>query len=195
MTHRCLHRSIQEAHAIARTTNLARFEQADLTACRGGLQFARWLTRDEHNAEDVVQDAYVRALTFFDSSTAGTAAPGCSHCAPHVLYLAAAPSPAGPHHEFDERFIAMDAETSNPETLLLQGHQQLLRAALDSSALEYREVVVLREWRGLSYKEIAGITDLPLGRSCRAWPVPASGCRPGMPDRLHQAGLIPLRDA
>jgi RNA polymerase sigma-70 factor (ECF subfamily) len=52
-------------------TNLARFEQAILPHLAAAYNLARWLTRDEHNAEDVVQDAYVRALTFFDSFHGG----------------------------------------------------------------------------------------------------------------------------
>ena len=52
-------------------TNLARFEQAILPHLAAAYNLARWLTRDEHNAEDVVQDVYVRALTFFDSFHGG----------------------------------------------------------------------------------------------------------------------------
>lgn len=65
---------------------------------------------------------------------------------------------------FDDELHSGEREASNPETLLLQhATQQLLRQALETLPVEYREVVVLRELEGLSYKEIAAVADLPLG--------------------------------
>jgi RNA polymerase sigma-70 factor (ECF subfamily) len=65
---------------------------------------------------------------------------------------------------FDEEIHSAGSDTSNPATLVLQSaDQQLLRQALDELPVEFREVVVLRELEGFSYKEIAGIANIPTG--------------------------------
>jgi RNA polymerase sigma factor (sigma-70 family) len=144
---------------------LARFEQAVLPHLAAAYNVARWLTRDAHAAEDVVQEGYVRAWTFFDSFHGGDGRAWLLTIVRHTCYtwlqrhrgqeLAT---------EFDEARHSGEREASNPETLLLQrANQQLLREALEALPVEYREVVVLRELEGLSYKEIADIATLPLG--------------------------------
>jgi RNA polymerase sigma-70 factor (ECF subfamily) len=104
-------------------------------------------------------------LTFFDSFHGGDSRAWLLTIVRHTCYtwlqrhrgheLATA---------FDDELHSGEREASNPETLLLQhANQQLLRQALETLPVELREVVVLRELEGLSYKEIAGIADLPLG--------------------------------
>jgi RNA polymerase sigma factor (sigma-70 family) len=89
--------------------------------------------------------------------------------------------------EFDEEIHSLDGETSNPETLLLQrANQQLLREALEALPLEYREVVVLRELEGLSYKEIADIADVPLGTVMSRLARARQRLQAWLADRLHQ---------
>jgi len=119
----------------------------------------------EQDAQDVVQEAYVRAWTFFDRFHGEDGRAWLLTIVRHTGYtwlqrhrrqeLATA---------FDEEQHSGEREDSNPETLLLQqANQQLLREALEALPVEYREVIVLRELEGLSYKEIAGVADLPLG--------------------------------
>ena len=65
---------------------------------------------------------------------------------------------------FDEEIHSLYGEVANPETILLhRTNQLLLRRALEELPVEYREVIILRELEGLSYKEIAAIADLPVG--------------------------------
>ncbi len=65
---------------------------------------------------------------------------------------------------FDEAHHSVEDAAANPETLLLQNADHLmLGQALEALPVEFREVVVLRELEGLSYKEIAAITEVPLG--------------------------------
>jgi RNA polymerase sigma factor (sigma-70 family) len=81
----------------------------------------------------------------------------------------------------------LDGETSNPETLLLQrANQQLLREVLEALPVEYREVIVLRELEGLSYKEIAGVADLPLGTVMSRLARARQRLQVWLADRLHQ---------
>jgi RNA polymerase sigma factor (sigma-70 family) len=156
---------VMRATRVPAPEKRARFEQAVLPHLAAAYNLARWLTRDEHDAEDVVQDAYVRALTFFDSFHGGDSRAWLLTIVRHSCYtwlqrhrgheLATA---------FDDERHSGEREASNPETLLLQrANQQLLREALETLPVEYREVVVLRDLEGLSYKEIAGVADLPLG--------------------------------
>jgi RNA polymerase sigma factor (sigma-70 family) len=156
---------VMRATRLPEHDKLARFEQAVLPHLAAAYNLARWLTRDEHDAGDVVQDAYVRALTFIDSFHGGDSRAWLLTIVRHTCYtwlqrhrgheLATA---------FDDELHSGEREASNPETLLLQrANQQLLREALEALPVEYREVVVLRELEGLSYKEIAGVADLPLG--------------------------------
>ena len=66
--------------------------------------------------------------------------------------------------EFDDERHSVANEEANPETLLLHRvHAQELRQALEALPMEFREVIVLRELEDCSYKEIAAITDVPLG--------------------------------
>jgi RNA polymerase sigma-70 factor, ECF subfamily len=165
VTSSCIALASCESTRVQAHETLARFEQAVLPHLAAAYNLARWLTRDEHDAEDVVQDAYVRALTFFDSFHGGDSRAWLLTIVRHTCYtwlqrhrgheLATA---------FDDERHSGAREASNPETLLLQhANQQLLRQALETLPVELREVVVLRELEGLSYKEIAGVADLPLG--------------------------------
>ena len=120
----------------------ARFEQTILPHLDAAYNLARWLTRNEQDAQDMVQEAYLRAFRFF-----------------HAFQGA---------HEittmFDEEIHSVDSDSSNPAALVLRSaDHQLLREALDELPVEFREVVVLRDLEGFSYKEIAGIANIPAG--------------------------------
>jgi RNA polymerase sigma factor (sigma-70 family) len=144
---------------------LARFEQTALPHLAAAYNLARWLTRNDHDAEDVVQEAYARAFKFFGSFHGGDGRPWLLAIVRHTAFSWLQ---RNREHELmtalDEEIHSIDNETANPETLLLQrSNQQLVREALEALPVEFREVIVLRELEGLSYKEIAHIADLPLG--------------------------------
>lgn len=156
---------VVRATPVRAHAKLTRFEQAVLPHLAAAYNLARWLTRDAHDAEDVVQEAYVRAWTFFDRFHGEDGRAWLLTIVRHTGYTW-----LQRHRRqeistaFDEEQHSGEREDSNPETLLLQqANQQLLREALEALPVEYREVIVLRELEGLSYKEIAGIADLPLG--------------------------------
>ncbi len=147
------------------TDERGRFEQALLPHLGAAYNLARWLTRDEHDAEDVVQEAYLRALKSF----------GGFHAADGRAWLLAIVRNAcytwlqkkrlrQAATTFDEEIHSVDAGASTPVTLLLQKeNKQAVHQAVEELPVDLREVVVLRELEGLSYKEIAAVADIPMG--------------------------------
>jgi RNA polymerase sigma-70 factor (ECF subfamily) len=124
---------------------------------------ARWLTGNETDAEDVVQEAYLRAFKFFggfhgDNSRAWLlkiVRNACYTWRQHnrVHDLAT---------EFDEQVHSGESET--PEIIVLQTvDTHVLKHALEALPAEFREAVILRELEGLSYKDIANIAEVPVG--------------------------------
>ena len=141
------------------------FEQTVLPHLNAAYNLARWLTRNDQDAEDVVQEAYVRAWKFFGSFRGGESRSWLLTIVRNTCYTWLQHNRA---HElvtiFDEEIHSNGGEVSNPETLLLQRvNTQVLRQALEALPVEFREAVILRELEGLSYKDIAAIADVPLG--------------------------------
>jgi RNA polymerase sigma-70 factor, ECF subfamily len=142
-----------------------RFEQIVLPHLDAAYNLARWLTRNEHDAEDVVQEAYLRALKFFGSFHGEDSRSWLLTIVRHTCYTWLRQNR---RHElttgFDEERQSAENTAPDPEALMLQSADaQALRLALEALPVEFREVLILRELEGLSYKQIAAITDLPLG--------------------------------
>jgi RNA polymerase sigma-70 factor (ECF subfamily) len=144
---------------------LARFEQVVLPHLDSAYNLARWLTGNDHNAEDVVQDAYLRAVKFFSSFRGGDARPWLITIVRRACYDWLERNRS---HQtlavFDEELHSDQDHSVDPAQLVLrQEDQELLRQSLGELPIEFREVLVLRELEGLSYKEIAAVTNLPPG--------------------------------
>jgi RNA polymerase sigma-70 factor, ECF subfamily len=141
------------------------FEEVVLPHLDAAFNYARWLTKDDADAEDVVQDAYVRALRFFSSLRGEDARAWLLTIVRNTWYgrfprrTATGPiAVAG--EDADDR-----ADTSlDPEARVIQQQTvEQVRRALEALPADFREVLVLRELEGLSYKEIATIVGIPLG--------------------------------
>ena len=146
-----------------RAGHTQRFEQILLPHLAAGYNLARWLTRNDHDAEDVVQEAYLRAFRSFDRFRGGDPRAWLLTIVRNTCYTWLRRNQQGVAETADHDDVAADPETE-PETMWLRrADGQLLRAGLESLALEFREALVLRELEGLSYKEIADVTDVPLG--------------------------------
>jgi len=126
---------------------------------------ARWLTGKEHDAEDVVQDACLRAFKFFGGFRGGNCRSWLLTIVRNTAYTWMEKNRG--HQsvtEFDEETHAMEDDSPNPEaSLLLQADRAQVRAAIEQLPAEFREVIVLRELEDLSYREIASIADVPIG--------------------------------
>jgi RNA polymerase sigma-70 factor (ECF subfamily) len=127
---------------------------------------ARWLTRDAHDAEDVVQDACVRALRYIKSLEGGDARPWFLTIVRNAFYdWIARNRPAEVVHDDGAIIDATEdpAATDPQEAAIRSAEMRGLAEAVAGLPLQFREVLLLRELEGLSYKEIARVTDVPIG--------------------------------
>ena len=126
---------------------------------------ARWLVRDSSDAEDIVQEACLRALRYFDGFQGGNARAWLLKIVRTTSYAWMQKHRAQQSAvEFDESIHTGGPELANPETLMLQqADSELVERALRALPIRLREVLVLRELQGLTYKEIADVVDVPIG--------------------------------
>lgn len=141
------------------------FEQIVLPHLDAAYNLARWLTRNEQDAQDAVQEAYLRALRFFPGYRGGDARAWLMKIVRNTCYTwLHANGPLKDAAEFDENLFPPDPRALNPEQLVLQNDDgALVRKALEELTPNFREVLILREIDGMSYKEIADITGMPAG--------------------------------
>ena len=144
---------------------VARFEQVVLPHMDAAYNLARWLTRNEHDAEDLVQESYLRAFKFFGSFQSANARGWLLTIVRNTCYTWFRENrPQELTTSFDENVHSTEADPFDPEKLLLQSESgQLIKQAMEELPLEFREVLTLRELEGLSYKEIAVIAGIPPG--------------------------------
>ncbi len=150
------------------SSELARFEAVVLPHLDAAYTLARYLTRNEQDAEDVVQDACLRALKYFDSfrGEEGTSArPWLLAIVRNTAFSSRRRQrPDADGLEFDEAQHSGAVADEHPEAALLRSAaKESLGRALDRLAPEFREVIVLRELEGLSYKEISDVAGVPVG--------------------------------
>ena len=141
------------------------FEQAALPHLDAAYNFAVWLMRDEQDAEDVVQEAFLRAFRFFGGFRGGDARVWLMKIVRNTCYTWLHKNrPLQDAAEFDESFFPSDSYAPNPEQVVIRrDNGTLLRKAMEKLPHNFREVLILRELEGLSYKEIANITGMPAG--------------------------------
>ncbi|HEX3526893.1 MAG TPA: sigma-70 family RNA polymerase sigma factor [Thermoanaerobaculia bacterium] len=144
----------------------SRCERAILPHLDAAYNLARWLTRNDQDAEEVWQIACLRAVQFFDGFQGTDARAWLLTIVRRSFYTwlqqqkrrqeIAAP--------FDDEIHAVESGGPDPEAeLLRRADARLLHEAFEALPLPFREVIVLREIEGMSYKEIAAIVGIPLG--------------------------------
>ena len=142
-----------------------RFEQTLLPHLDAAYNLARWLTRDDHDAEDLVQAAYLRALKFFGGFRGANSRAWLLTIVRNTCYTWIEQKRAhGQETAFDEEIHGVESSAMGPASRVLREEDvQSIRRAVEDLPAELREVVVLRELEGLSYKEIAAIAGIPMG--------------------------------
>ena len=143
----------------------AAFEQMLLPHMDAAYNLARWLVRNTHDAEDIVQESYLRAFKFFGGYQGGDARSWVLKIVRNTSYSYLHKNrTADLADEFDETVHSATSEQSGAEAALLQSaDRRMLHQALDALPVQFREVIVLRELEGMSYKEIAEVTGTPIG--------------------------------
>ena len=141
----------------------AQFERLVMPHLDAAYNLARWLASNDHDGEDIAQDACVRAFRFVGNCRGGDGRAWLLAIVRNTAYSWLKKNRSQPllsidHDEFPEVEDHRAAASS-----LYHADTAALRAALESLRPEFREALVLRELEGLSYKEIAEIADVPTG--------------------------------
>ena len=143
----------------------AQFEAVTLPLFGAAYNLARWLVRDDRDAEDVVQEAYLRAFRFFGSYRGGDSRSWLLKIVRNTCYTWLQQNRSRELTEpIEDKLDEVGISTDNPETILLQNMDaKLVRQALEELPIEFREILIMREMEDLSYKQISSIADLPIG--------------------------------
>ena len=146
-------------------SRLALFERTVQPHIRAAYNLARWMTQNDQDAEDVVQEACLRAFRSIEGFQDGDSRAWLLSIVRNAAYTWL-------HHNrnqdltvpFDDRLHDVAGESLDPETIVLNRvDRDTLKQALEALPVEFREVFVLREMEDLSYKQIAEIASLPIG--------------------------------
>ena len=126
---------------------------------------ARWLVRNGADAEDVVQEAYLRAFQYSDGFRGGDARAWLFTIVRNTAYSWLRKTRTfEPVTQFDEQVATIGVETPNPEQLLLRKAEgRVVEQAMSQLPVRFREILILRELEGLSYKQIADVMAVPMG--------------------------------
>jgi RNA polymerase sigma-70 factor (ECF subfamily) len=141
------------------------FEEVVLPHLDAAFNYARWLTKSEADAEDVVQDAYVRALRFFSSLRNEDARAWLLTIVRNTWYGRFPRVKGATQSRADDEMVHdVPDEGLDPEALVMQQQAvEKMQRAVHALPTDFREVIVLRELEGLSYKEIAAVVGIPIG--------------------------------
>src|SRR5271157_906209 len=146
----------------------ARFEQAVLPHMDAAYNLARWLVRNPQDAEDIVQESYLRAYKFWSGFQGGDSRAWLLKIVRNTSYTFLDKNrPAAQSEEFDEKIhSAAPAAPATPDaeaSVIRTVESRMLREALEELPLNFREILVLRELEELSYKQISEMLEVPIG--------------------------------
>jgi RNA polymerase sigma-70 factor, ECF subfamily len=144
---------------------LARFEQCMMPHMAAAYNLARWLAGNEPDAQDVVQEAFLRGFKFFGGFRGGDSRAWLLRIVRNSFYdWLRKQRRTKLETPFDEQVHEAAAVSPGPDAALLaKADKEMVNQAIEALPVEYREVLVLRELEGLAYKEIADIAALPIG--------------------------------
>jgi len=143
---------------------LVLFEQCIVPHLDAAYNLARWLTRNEHDAEDIVQEAYLRAFRFFDSFNGGDGKAWLLAVVRNTCLTWRRREQGIAKVPFDEGAHSPGEAVATAETRLVEQAQWgNVRDCMESLPIEFREALVMRELEEMPYRDIASVTGLPIG--------------------------------
>jgi RNA polymerase sigma factor (sigma-70 family) len=147
----------------SRPTCLREFEQNALAHLNSAYNLARWLTRNEQDAEDIVQEAYLRAFRFHHRFRGGDARPWLLKIVRNVYYTRLQRNRTQQSIDSETDFAGR-GQYGDPEEMAIQNDSRLLlQRALETLSPRLREMLILRELEGMSYKEISAVASVRIG--------------------------------
>jgi RNA polymerase sigma-70 factor (ECF subfamily) len=157
-------RTAPERKAMDADSKVALFEQRILPHLNAAYNLARWLTRNEHDAEDLVQEAYLRAFRSIDTFEGQDGKAWLLAVVRNTCFTWLKKKGERPAVEFDEQMHSGADESPDAESALVtQAALGSLNGCLEALPVEFREAIILRELEELSYKEISDIARVPVG--------------------------------
>jgi RNA polymerase sigma-70 factor (ECF subfamily) len=146
-------------------SRLRLFEEVILPHLNSAYNLARWLTRNEHDAEDAVQEAYLRAFRFFDSYRGGDGKSWLLEIVRNTCFTFHRREKRNVMSVlFDEAAHTPAVNSPNAEEALVEsGKKTILQNCIEGLPETFREVLVMRELEEMSYRQIADVAGLPTG--------------------------------
>ncbi len=146
-------------------TSPGNFEGKMLPHLNAAYTLARWLTSNVQEAEDVVQDSYLRAFRFFHDYRGGDGRAWLLQIVRNTCYTRLRKSiPRISDSLFDEEELSLECFSRTPETIAIKNADtEMVHKAIEELPMKYREIIILREIEGMSYSEIGKVLNQPLG--------------------------------
>ncbi|HEY4952292.1 MAG TPA: sigma-70 family RNA polymerase sigma factor [Verrucomicrobiae bacterium] len=144
---------------------LKAFEQTVLPHLDAAYNLARWLAGNDHDAQDVTQEARLRAFKFFGSFRGENPRAWLLTIVRNTFYNWLKKNrPAEIAGELDDEAMLIEDVSVNAEAVNLRvADAKTVQRAIAELPVEFREMIILREMEGFSYKEIADLCDVPIG--------------------------------
>ena len=154
----------QRRRSVSVLTAGSSFDEAIVPHLNAAYGLARWLMRNPYDAEDVVQEASLRAFRYFRTFEGGDGRAWLLKIVRNVCFEWHGRRHGALTDSFDERQHSDGLPARDPETLALRNDRaRLLTQAMQTLPERFRELLVRRELEGLTYQELAEVLDIPIG--------------------------------
>jgi len=150
--------------AIHQQTRLEMFEEVILPHLNAAHNLARWLMRNDQDAQDVVQESYLRAFRFFDSFRGGDGKSWLLAVVRNTCFTWRRHEKRSTQEPFDEVTHSANVHEPNQEDALVESSKmRVLRDCIEMLPPDFREIIVMRELEEMSYRQISDVACVPVG--------------------------------